>query len=105
MTARNEILERGLERWREHHSMAIDFEMRELTVEIHLAHEGLGISHRNPGEVREDIIEYLWGKLEESALKVEALEKEADDLMAMDLPTLTAAFMQGKRRAWAFLNC
>ena len=56
-------LENGLERWRVNRLLQIEEGMRELTDDFREAQEGLAIAHRNPGEVKPDIIEYLWEEL------------------------------------------
>jgi len=45
-------LENGLERWRQLRLQSIGEDILELTGDFRAAQEGLGIAHRNPGEVR-----------------------------------------------------
>ena len=56
-------LENGLERWRVNGLQQIEEDMLEFTDDYRAAQEGLAIVHRNPGEVKPDIIEYLWEEL------------------------------------------
>ena len=80
--------------------------MVELTDDLRAAQEGLGIAHRNPGEVKPDIIQYLWDKLNHSATELEHLEKKHQELLEMDLPHLVVAFKHRKEEKleWAFLR-
>jgi len=96
----------GLERWRQLKLQAIEEDMLELTDDLRAAQDGLSIAHRNPGEVRPDIIEYLWEELNRSATELEKLEKEHQELMEMDLPHLIVAFKHRRedKPKWAFLR-
>lgn len=78
--------------------------MLELTEGYVAAQNGLGIAHRNPGEVERDITEYLWGKLNRTATELEQMESEHQDLMEMDLPRLIAEFKRKRkeRPEWTF---
>ncbi len=80
--------------------------MLELTDDLRAAQEGLGIAHRNPGEVRSDIIQYLWDELNHSATELEHLEKKHQELLQMDLPHLIVAFKHREedKPGWAFLR-
>ena len=102
----DQILERGLDQWRFRKLQAIEEDMLELTDDFRAAQEGLGIVHRNPGEVRPVIIEYLWEELNRSAIDLEGLEKEHQELMEMDLPHLIVTFKHRKedKPKWAFLR-
>ena len=70
--------------------------MLELTDDFRAAQYGLGIAHRNPGEVAEDVIKYLSEKLNRSAVELERLEKKHQELLEMDLPHLIIAFKNRK---------
>ena len=96
----------GLERWRQLKLQAIEEDMLELTDDYRATQEGLAIAHRNPGEVRPDIIEYLWEELNRSPTALERLEKEHQELMEMDLPRLIVEFKQRRKEKpkWAFLS-
>ena len=100
------ILRNGLERWRLLRLQQIEEDMLELTDDLRAAQEGLGIAHRNPGEVKQDIIEYLWGELNRSATELEQLERAHQELMEMDLPHLIVAFRhRGEHKLpWKFLS-
>lgn len=80
--------------------------MLELTDDYRAAQEGLAIAHRNPGEVRPDIIEYLWEELNRSATALERQEKDHQELLEMDLPHLVVAFKNRKedKPKWVFLR-
>ena len=99
-------LRNGLERWQQLKLQATEEDMLELTDDYRAAQEGLGIAHRNPGEVRPDIIEYLWEELNRSATELEKLEKEHQELMEMDLPHLIVVFKHRRedKPKWAFLR-
>ena len=51
-------LEQGLEGWRERRLWAIADHRIELSQDYKSAQDGLGIAYRNPGEVKQDIIDY-----------------------------------------------
>jgi len=96
-----QLLKRGLERWRLLNLLAIEVQMLELTEDFRAAQDGLGIAHRNPGEVAPDNIEYLWEKLNDSATKLGRLEKGHQDLLEMDLPRLLVTFQRSrKKKTW-----
>ena len=67
--------------------------MLELTEDLRAAQDGLGIAHRNPGEIAEDVVEYLWDKLNRSATELERLERAHQELLEMNLPDLIVAYM------------
>ncbi|MEE9145249.1 MAG: hypothetical protein V3U06_10835, partial [Candidatus Binatia bacterium] len=79
--------------WKLKRLQAIEESMLELTEDYRAAQDGLGIAHRNPGEVKKEIIEYLWSKLNRSATELERLEKEHQELLEMNLPDLIVAYM------------
>lgn len=78
--------------------------MIELNQDLRSAHDGLGVAHRNPGEVAEDIIEYLWDKLNRSATGLAQLEDEHQQLMEMDLAHLIVKYKRQRKDKprWAF---
>ena len=88
---------RGLEKWRVGVLRSIEDQMIELNEDFRAAQDGLGIAHRNPGEVAEDIIEVLSEQLNRCATELERLEKEHQDLMEMDLPHLIVTFQRSKK--------
>ncbi len=78
--------------------------MIELNLDLRLAQAGLAIAHRNPGEVRQDIIDYQWDKLDHSATELEQLERRHQELMEMDLPHLVIEYKRKRKDKprWAF---
>lgn len=75
--------------------------MIELTEDYRAAQDGLGIAHRNPGEVAEDIVEYLWERLNTSATELTELERKHQNLLGMDLPHLIVVFQRSKKlKTW-----
>jgi len=98
------ILRRGLEEWRLSRLYTIEDDMHEETEDYRAAQDGLGIVHRNPGEVRPDIIEYLWEKLNHSATELEQSERRHQELMEMGLPCLIIKYRQRRKEKpkWAF---
>lgn len=86
------LLKRGLDQWRLRKLQEIEENMLEITDDFRAAQEGLAIAHRNPGQVRPDITEYLWEELNRSATELEHLEKKHQELLQMDLPHLVVAF-------------
>ena len=91
------LLERGLERWRRRRLESIEDHMIELNLDLRLAQAGLAIAHRNPGEVRQDIIDYQWDKLDHSATELEQLERKHQELMEMDLPHLVIEYKRKRK--------
>ncbi len=104
--ADDRILRNGLERWRLLRLQQIEEDMLELTDDFREAQDGLGIVHRNPGEVRPGIIEYLWEELNRSATELERLEKDHQYLLEMDLPRLIVEYKQKRKEKprWEFLR-
>ena len=98
MNSKDQILERDLYQWRLRKLRAIEEDMLDLTDDYRAAQEGLGIAHRNPGEVKPDITEYLWEELNRSATELEKLEKEHQYLMELDLPRLIVEYKQSERK-------
>ena len=78
--------------------------MLEVTKYYTTAQDGLAIAHRNPGEVRPDIIEYLWERLNRSATELNRLEREHEELLEIDLPHLVVKFKHSQKEEprWAF---
>ena len=91
------ILRRGLEEWRLSRLQAIEEDMLELTDDFRAAQDGLGIAHRNPQEMRPDIIEYLWEELNRSASELDRLEREHQELMELNLPHLIVEYKQKRK--------
>ena len=91
------LLEQGLEQWRGQRLQSIADHMIELSRDYRSAQDGLGIAHRNPGEVRQDIIDYQWDKLNHSATELEQLERKHRELMEMDLPHLVVEYKQKRK--------
>ncbi len=87
----------GLERWRQFRLQSIADQINILNEDHRAAQEGLGIAHRNPGEVARDLIEYKWEKLSQSAVEIERLDKEHQDLMEMDLPRLIVEYKRKRK--------
>ena len=98
------LLEQGLERWRQRRLRTIADHMIELNQDLRLAQDGLGIAHRNPGEVAQDIIEYQWDRLNRSAMGLAQLESEHQQLMEMDLAQLIIEYKRRRKDEpkWAF---
>jgi len=72
--------------------------MLELSEDFRAAQEGLGIAHRNPGEVAQDVVVYLWEKLNTSATELAELERKHQELLEMDLPHLIVVFQRSKKK-------
>ena len=98
MRDHDKALQKGLQRWKGKRLRAIEKDMLKITQAYRAAQDGLGIAHRNPGEVRPDIIEYLWEELNRSATELERLEREHQKLMEMDLPHLIVTFQRSERK-------
>ena len=100
----DKLLEQGLDRWRRRRLWAIEDEMLELYQDFQSASEGLGVAHRNPGDVREDIINYLWDKLNHSATELEQLDGRHQELMEMDLLHLIVEYKRRRKDKprWTF---
>lgn len=101
-TAKSEgPLMRGLERWRLLNLQAVEAQMLELTEDFRAAQDGLSIAHRNPGEVAQDVVGYLWKKVNDAATGLSQLEKLHQDLLEMDVPRLLVTFQRSrKKKTW-----
>ena len=77
--------------------------MIELNQDLRSAQDGLGVAHRNPGDVAEDIIEYQWERLNRSATGLAQLEGDHQQLMEMDLPHLVIEYKHRRKEKhkWA----
>ena len=95
--AEEQRLRQGLENWQRFRLSEIEASMVDLSEDFRAAQEGLGIAHRNPGEVAEDIIGYLWKKQNDSAIEVNKLEQKHQELLEMDLPHLIIVFKNERR--------
>ena len=102
----NRLLETSLEAWRRSRLFSTEDNMLDLTEDFRAAQDGLGIAHRNPGEVQQDIIKYLWGELNRSATELELLERQHQELLEMDLSHLIVEYKQKREEKprWAFQN-
>lgn len=81
-------LRRNLERWRQNKLTDIAEQIPDLNQDYRDAQEGLAIAHRNPGYISDDVVEYLWDKLNSSATELTRLEEEHERLRTMDPPRL-----------------
>ncbi|MGH7774324.1 MAG: hypothetical protein ACREQA_19030 [Candidatus Binatia bacterium] len=72
--------------------------MIDLAQDFRAAQEGLGIIHRNPGVIGEDVTEYLWERLNCAATELDELEKIHQALLEMDLAHLIVTFQRSKKK-------
>lgn len=102
--ASDKDLLKGLQQWKKKRLQEIEEDMLELNQGYVAAQNGLGVVHRNPGEVKPDLVEYLWQKLNRTATELERLEREHQDLMEMDLPRLIVEYKRKRKEPprWAF---
>ncbi len=92
------IIRRGLFRWRLFRLQEIEERMLELGEEFRAAQDGLQIIHRNPGQIADDITEYLWQKINPIATTLAELERDHEKLLGMDLPHLFVSFQRSKKK-------
>lgn len=92
MTPTDEVLVRGLERWRRQRLEAIEAEMRELAEDFRASEDALAISRRNPGQVAEDVIEFAWDRLNDVAGEMAELERAHERIMRLSVPELAVEF-------------
>jgi hypothetical protein len=85
-------LESALNNWRECYLRFPRDQMIEANREAQAAESGLAIAHRNPGEVGEDVICQLWGKLNETSDRLFRLAQLSDRIQEMNLPDLITLF-------------
>lgn len=81
--------------------------MIELTEDHRAASEGLEIAHRNQGQIEQDVIRYLWDKLNKTAVELNRLEASHQELLEMDLPHLVVTFKRERKvdSAWDSQSC
>jgi hypothetical protein len=85
-------LEEALNNWREHVLRFLRDQMGECSEELRAAEDGLGIAHRNQGEVANDVIGILWDKLEDRSILLFRLARTSDRIEEMDLCELITLF-------------
>ena len=85
-------LEHALNNWRECMLRFLRDQMSEVSEELRAAEDGLGIAHRNPGEVADDVICQLWDKLEDSSTLFFRLARTSDRIQEMELCDLIIFF-------------
>jgi hypothetical protein len=102
----DEMLKRGLKRWRQLRLHAIEERMLDLNEDYREASEGLALAHRNQGIIAEDVVEYLWDQLDVAATSLTELETRHQELLEMDLPHLVIVFKRERKETvgWAFQN-
>jgi len=85
-------LESALNNWRECVLRFLRDQLGELNEERQDAEDDLAIAHRNPGEVAEDVIGYLWDKLNDKSDLLFRLARASDRIQEMELPELITLF-------------
>jgi len=85
-------LESALNNWRECVLRFLRDQLGELNEERQDAEDDLAIAHRNPGEVAEDVIGYLWDKLNDKSDLLFRLARTSDRIQEMELPELITLF-------------
>jgi hypothetical protein len=85
-------LRKGLYRWRDLKLQKIAIDLEEVRDDFRSASEDLAIAVRNPGEVAEDVVDYLWEELNNSAIERTRLETEHERMMSLTLPQLLVEF-------------
>jgi hypothetical protein len=85
-------LEEALNNWRECVLRFLRDQMAEVNEELGAAEDGLGIAHRNPSEVADDVIGILWDKLEDLSTLLFRLARTSDRIQEMDLCELVILF-------------
>lgn len=78
--------------------------MIELTEDDRAASEGLEIAHCNRSQVDQDVIRYLWDKLNKTAVELDRLEASHQELLEMDLPHLVVTYKRERqvKTLWDF---
>lgn len=87
-------LKAALNRWRSELLGWLGREMLQASQDLRAAEEGLAISHRNPGDVADDVVDYLWKKLEAKAVLLHRLDRVVQQIEEMDLPQLIVLFQR-----------
>jgi hypothetical protein len=67
-------------------------QMGECSEELRAAEDGLGIAHRNQGQVADDVISQLWDKLQDRSTLLFRLARTSDRIQEMDLCELVTLF-------------
>ena len=91
-------LEAALNNWRECVLRFLRDQMGEVSEELRVVEDGLGIAHRNPGEVADDVICQLWDKLEHRSTLLFCLARASDRIQEMDLCELVTLFSYTTKR-------
>src|SRR5262245_45953091 len=85
-------LESALNNWHECVLRFLRDQLSEVNADIRAAEDGLGIAHRNQGQVAEDLILYLWDKLNDKSDLFFRLVRAGDRIQEMELPELITLF-------------
>jgi len=85
-------LESALNNWRECVLRFLRDQLGELNEERQDAEDDLAIAHRNPGEVAEDVIGYLWDKLNDKSDLLFRLARASDRIQEMEFAELITLF-------------
>lgn len=93
MTLRDKSqLEAALNNWRERLLAYLQREISRASQDARDAEDGLGIAHRNPGQVAEDVIAILWDRLRDGSTRMSRLGRISDHVAEMELPELVVLF-------------
>ena len=87
-----EQLQSALNNWREVLLRYLRDQMSQVNERCQAAEDGLGIAHRNRGEVAEDVISTLWDQLEEHSTRLCRLARVSDRIQEMELADLITLF-------------
>jgi hypothetical protein len=87
-------LRRALNNWRHEVLAWLGRESIEEAQRLEAARDGLAIAHENPGQIAPDVIDYLWEKMNDAALKLERLDHVVDRIGEMQLPELVVLFQR-----------
>jgi len=67
-------------------------QLSEVNEDIRDAQDGLAIAHRNQGQVAEDVISYLWDKLNDKSDLLFRLARASDRIQEMEFAELITLF-------------
>ena len=101
ISVNDRLLEKGILLWRQRVLQSIEDCLEVLNEDYRDVQEEMAFAWQHSGEVDEDVVNYLWDKLNSCATEICKLETEHQELMGLALPELVVSFQRSKKlKSW-----